>query len=328
MSVVRRGVAVAVAAFAALVLSGCVPYGNADRPNGVDLRVVVNADGTGGAQMFLDNTERSQAQIQAWGEAVGTRLFPSATSLAVRVDPNTGGSPFVVIDAPGLYQPGPQPQVSLDTRAAIGWLLASGTKTVDLTVESPNVPLTSSWTPPVGQGDHSWEWTGVTAGTAAPYGVIVMAPQPWSAAQALMLVVTALGLLVVSFVVFRRRRRRAMPMALSGMALGASVAVAALGTTLQPDNLGVAGTMSGTPVQVASFVTALALPIALAAGVLSSFYRTRRSSGPEPVFVAPPGWPPPPEGWVPPPGWQPDASWPAAPEGWSFYPDARSVGGR
>lgn len=36
-------------------------------------------------------------------------------------------------------------------------------------------------------------------------------------------------------------------------------------------------------------------------------------------FNAPPGWPPPPEGWSPPPGWQPDPSWPPAPPGWQFW---------
>jgi len=36
-------------------------------------------------------------------------------------------------------------------------------------------------------------------------------------------------------------------------------------------------------------------------------------------FVAPPGWPPAPEGWEPPPGWLPDPTWPRAPENWSFW---------
>ncbi|MEU4240845.1 DUF4041 domain-containing protein [Actinoplanes sp. NPDC026619] len=37
------------------------------------------------------------------------------------------------------------------------------------------------------------------------------------------------------------------------------------------------------------------------------------------VFVVPPGWPQPPEGWVPPAGWRPEPSWPAAPAGWQFW---------
>lgn len=37
------------------------------------------------------------------------------------------------------------------------------------------------------------------------------------------------------------------------------------------------------------------------------------------VFRAPPGWPPPPEGWEPFPGWQPAPEWPAPPEAWQFW---------
>ena len=37
------------------------------------------------------------------------------------------------------------------------------------------------------------------------------------------------------------------------------------------------------------------------------------------VFVAPPGWPPPPTGWEPQPGWAPEPDWPAAPAGWRYW---------
>ncbi|HMM96275.1 MAG: hypothetical protein IE926_09880 [Micrococcales bacterium] len=36
-------------------------------------------------------------------------------------------------------------------------------------------------------------------------------------------------------------------------------------------------------------------------------------------FVAPPTWPPMPEGWLPDPGWKPEPGWPAAPRGWQFW---------
>ncbi len=36
-------------------------------------------------------------------------------------------------------------------------------------------------------------------------------------------------------------------------------------------------------------------------------------------FNAPPGWPPPPEGWVPASDWRPDSAWPPAPPGWVFW---------
>jgi hypothetical protein len=36
-------------------------------------------------------------------------------------------------------------------------------------------------------------------------------------------------------------------------------------------------------------------------------------------WVAPPNWPPTPEGFAPPAGWQPDPSWPPPPPGWQFW---------
>jgi hypothetical protein len=288
----------------------------------VNLEVLVNADGSGTAEMYLDDSHRSDAQLHAWGEAVGSRLFPSATSLAVRVDPNSGGYPFVVIDAQGLYQPGPQPQVSLDTRDAVSWLLSNGTKTVDVYIDSPRVPLTASWTPPRGPDELSWVWTKITTGAAAPFGVIVMSPEPWLGVLPVLLTVLAIGLLIGSYVVFRRRRRRALPMVLAGCAFIASAVVVMQAGAVLPNNLGVAGVVSSTWVQVASAVTLLSLLAAPVAVVLFVVYAAWRGRRPAQVFVPPPGWPVPPDGWTPPPGWQPDPSWPPAPEGWQFLQDA------
>lgn len=39
-------------------------------------------------------------------------------------------------------------------------------------------------------------------------------------------------------------------------------------------------------------------------------------------WVAPPGWPPAPEGWSPPSGWQPDPEWPAPPSDWEWWQPA------
>ena len=38
-----------------------------------------------------------------------------------------------------------------------------------------------------------------------------------------------------------------------------------------------------------------------------------------PTFVAPPGWPPAPDGFRPAAEWSPDPAWPPAPEGWQFW---------
>jgi hypothetical protein len=48
--------------------------------------------------------------------------------------------------------------------------------------------------------------------------------------------------------------------------------------------------------------------------------------GEQRLWVSPPNWPPPGEGWQPPVGWRPDPSWPPAPRDWQFWQSAK--GGR
>ncbi|WP_456843939.1 hypothetical protein [Cellulomonas sp. P5_C6] len=320
----KRWVAAALAAVVALALSACDPAMPSGETNGAELDVVVNADGSGTAELYLDDTTvRSDAQLRAWGDEVGARLFPSASSRTVRVDPNGGGYPFVVVDAQDLYRPGPQPQVSLDTRDAVTWLLADGpdgVDVVDVSIDSPRVPLTSSWTPSRGEDESTWAWWGITDGTTAPYGELVMSPAPWLGVMAVLLTGLGLALLVWSVVTYVRRRRRARAMILAAGALAVSVLVVLRAGAVLPNNLGVAGVASDTWVQAASLATLAVVLVAPASFVMLVVYAATPRR--RPVFAAPPGWPPPPPGWTPPPGWEPDPSWPPAPEGWQFSRDA------
>ncbi len=159
----RRWVVLAVATGAVLVLSSC--EGDVTRPGAVGLDVNIDAGGAATAQIHFDAVNRPDGRLRALGEAVAIRLFPSASSRSVGIDDN-GDHPFVVIDAHGVYDPGPHPRISLDSRAAVSWLLANGIKTVDVFVDSPRVPLTASWTP-ADTEDPPWGWTGITAAAAA-----------------------------------------------------------------------------------------------------------------------------------------------------------------
>jgi len=265
---VKRWVAAALAAVAVLALSACDPYAPSDTKNGVLLDITINTDGSGTAPMYLDDTIRSNAQLQKWGEAVGSRLFPSAASSTVRVDQNGGGYPFVVIEAQGIYQPGAQPQVSIDTRGAVTWLLSNGAKTVDVYIYPPAVPLTSTWTPARAADEGTWAWTKITVGTAAPFGVIVLSPKPWLGILPVVLTMLAFGLLLGSVVVFGRRRRRPLAMGMAGGALIVSVIVVIQSAAIFPENLGVAGILSSFWVEVASVVPLVTLLTAPTAVVL------------------------------------------------------------
>lgn len=262
-------------ALTALALSGCDPSETSGRTDGVNLEVLVNADGSGTAQMYLDGTSRSDVQLHAWGEAVGRRLFPDAASVDVRVDPNSGGYPFVVIEAPGLYQPGPAPKVALDTSDAVGWLLDNGTKNVDVYIDSPRVPVTSSWTPPRGQDEASWVWRGITTASAAPVGSMVLSPSPWLGVLPVLLTGVSGVLLVVSFAVFRRRRRGLAMVFAAGAAVTAFGVLMGAGAVL-PNNLGVAGVLPTGWVDAASVVTLLSLLFVPAAVVAFVLYAVRR----------------------------------------------------
>lgn len=253
----------AVAVALCMSLSACDPA-PPSAEDAVSLNVDLNADGSATANMFLDCGPRGSAQLHAWGAAVGSRLFPSASSLDVGIDPNGGVCPFVVITAPGQYQPGPQPRASVDSRDAVSWLLSNGIKTVDVYLDSPRVPLTSSWTPARGADEQSWAWPDITAGSNAPFGEVRMAPEPLLGAVPPFLAAITLGLLVGSLM-FRRRRRALATVLVAVVVLGCAVDGALAGAVL-PNNLGVAGVLSSGWVEVAAaaaLVPLLAVPRAL-----------------------------------------------------------------
>ena len=57
----------------------------------------------------------------------------------------------------------------------------------------------------------------------------------------------------------------------------------------------------------------LAVVIVAALGIWVLRWHSRQ------VFVPPPGWPAPPDGWRPASGWRPDPSWPPPPPDWKFW---------
>ena len=98
-------------------------------------------------------------------------------------------------------------------------------------VAAPFVPVTATWVPPTTEEFGSWYWEAVKSGSAAPYGSVVMSPEPWKAALPLSLTLVSLGLGVWSLVALLRKRR--------WVAAGLAAAdVTVLHRLLQPFRLG------------------------------------------------------------------------------------------
>lgn len=111
------------------------------------MTVILNAEGGAETQLFLDSRVRSHAELTHLGEQVAPLLFPAASGHTVVVDDNSQGYPFVKISAAKVYEPGPRPKFSLDTRLIVSFLLNDGFRSVDLGVQAPLVPVTATWVP-------------------------------------------------------------------------------------------------------------------------------------------------------------------------------------
>jgi hypothetical protein len=308
------------AAAAALGLTGCDPYSSSGVADGVGISVILNAEGGAQTQLFLDSHVRSHAELIRLGKQVAPRLFPTASGHTVVVDDNSGGYPFVNISTSGVYEPGPQPQFSLDGRPAASFLLGNGFRSVDLYIQAPVVPVIAEWVPSGSEDSGTWRWNGLVAGAAAPTGSIEMAPEPWRGVLPLALTAGAVGLAVFSGFALRRGRRvLAAATALGSCAIVLGVVMDA--GAVQADNLGVAGYLSGAWLTAAAVVPLLGLPVAFVAFTFLVAALVIRPVRPRLVFSSPPGWPVPPPGWIPPPGWTPDPTWPPAPADWNFYVD-------
>jgi hypothetical protein len=326
----RRGLLAGIALVGVLALAtGCTPlYGPAEGIGSVQLEADVRGDGSAQVRMFLDASEHDEPQLRTWGREVASRLFPDAHGVDVRIDPNDHGYPFDVVEVTGAFEPGSHPELEVDARGAVGWLLDHGARRVDLSLRPPEMPVSTRWSPdrrPERLG--GWVWQDVSTRDDVPDGVLVLSPRPWQGALAVLLVLSSVGFVVGSAVAFLRRRRR-LGLLLGLLAVVSPLAVAAVGGTESLNHLAASGWLPDGALPASRWAMFLPLVAALAAGVvLTVAAGSGRSVAPmrEREFVVPPGWPEPPPGWRPPLGWRPDPSWPPAPDGWHFYRDA---GGR
>lgn len=277
------------AAVAALGLAGCDPYPPSGVADGVEVTVMLNAEGGAETQLVLDSRVRSHAELTRLGEQIAPLLFPAATGHTVVVDDNSHGYPFVKIFAAGVYKPGPEPKFSLDTRPTVSYLLGNGFRSVSLGVQAPLVPVTATWVPAGAEDRGAWSWNDIVSAAAAPSGSIEMAPEPWRAVLPLALTGGALGLTVLAgFALLRRHRVLTATTALGSCAI-VLVGLFTDAGVGQAENLGVPGYLSGAWLTAAGIIPVLALPVGLVAFSLLVAALVFRPARPRLVFSSPPG---------------------------------------
>ena len=252
-----------------------------DERDSADLYVALDAEGGADVDLTLGKPARSNAELLETGGAVIPALLPRSGLRLVEVEPNEDGYPFVHGYAAEVYEPGAQPLIHIDTRAALAGLTDLGYRSVNIQIVAPHVPDTATWlAAPDSVEEGSWCWEGLAPGDAAPRGSILLHPQPWRGAAELGLNVSTLAGLIVAARALRRRRRLIAALA---AAVAAAAAVTSIFTAggVQADHLGVAGAIPGAALLLATAVSVVSLPaVVAAAGLLLGALVVRRSDQP------------------------------------------------
>lgn len=271
------------------LLTGCSSSAPPVRDNQVELFVTVHPDGSASADLFLNGLAGTEAERVGLGDQVGQRLFPTSTSRTAQPNGDGVRTSSLAITAGGVFQPGPQPTVSMNTQEATRWLLDHGAESVALFVTAPTVKVDAVWAPLPPSGTHGvtddpWTWGPVTSADAAPTGVLSMQPEPWKGLAALVgCLLGWVGLAVA--VIAAVKRRPAMTNAAALVPIVALVSV-----ILWPDlpgmidNLGVSGHLAGDALEVARRVPG-SLVLAAAAAFGTAIVAARRSNPAERVLA-------------------------------------------
>ncbi|MEU5991810.1 hypothetical protein ABZ806_22785 [Spirillospora sp. NPDC047418] len=264
--------AMAVALLALAVLAGC-GGGGAPPPQRARLDVTVLDDG--GAEVDLQAAGRlpSDAGVRALAGLIARELFPAAR--AVRVSTRKGrGFPFARAEVDRAYRTGRKASLRIDASGALHRLTARGFEDTTLRLHLPPVPATVRTPAAAPAGKRVWR---LREGGPAPVVAVEMRPRParWCGAMAL----PVLGALGVALGFFARRRALALPAAAAAVAAAVLAVVLAAGR--QGANLGVAGLLDGTALEVASVLPLTAVPLGLPAAMLLGTVLVRGLAGPK-----------------------------------------------
>ncbi|GAA1802091.1 hypothetical protein [Actinomadura chokoriensis] len=263
--------ATAVALLALAVLAGC---GGGGAPPPQRARVDVTVLDDGGAEVDLHAAGRlaSDAEVRALAGRIARELFPGARTVRTRTRKGRG-IPFARAEVDRAYRTGRKASLRIDTSGALRRLTAKGFEDTALRLRIPPVPATVRTQAGAPAGKRVWR---LREGGPAPVVAVGMRPRParWCGAMAL----PVLGALGVALGFFARRRALALPAA--GAAVAAAVLAVVLAAGRQGANLGVAGLLDGTVLEVASVLPLTAVPLGLPAAMLLGTAAVRRLTGP------------------------------------------------
>lgn len=255
---------------APLLLVGCDPYPVPLEPDRAQVSIEAGSGGHVRADMFLSR-RLNRPELVRVGSAAADALFPPSARARVSLGNNGAGVPFVIVDAPDAYRPGPRPSFTVDGPALRAVLVAEGLTEISLAVCGARVPVDIAVVPvtlPDGGCVH-WE----RVGPAAPLVTVTMHPSPARYAVPVGLLVLAVlaalgaaaGLRPLALTGWRRARVAA----LCGVALVLSLPALAV-TAARVDNLGVAGVVPRPALTAARLVPLGAMSLIIASVVLGT----------------------------------------------------------
>ncbi|MES9539980.1 MULTISPECIES: hypothetical protein [unclassified Actinomadura] len=249
------------------VLAAC--GGAPPREQRARVEVVLLVDGGAHVDLYAAGRLRSDADARALAGRIARAMFPGAKSVRVRTR-KSRGVPFTRAETDRAYRTGRSPSLLIDTSGAARELAARGFDDTAMKLRLPPVPATVR---PDKSGARLWH---LRKGAPAPVVRIDMRPEPgrWYG----VMVLPVLGALGVGLAFFVRRRALAVPAA--ALAVTAAVLATPLGAGRRGADLGVAGLLHGTALDVASVAPLTAIPLGLPAAMLLVAMAVRGLLGP------------------------------------------------
>lgn len=293
-----RVIGISLTLVAVALLTGCDPAPVPDDSDVVEVDVNVGDSGDGIVSVYPGG-RRSDAEVEQLRESIDSSVFAEGT-MSREINGNDGGYSFIELKSEGVYEPGPAPQVELDTRALCEDLAGAGFSTLRSWFDAP--VANSDWSlVPSTPDEHGLD---VTDCADAPRGTLTMRPPPhdlWlSVAMAAVVVVANLSMFALG-----RTRDPRYHWSIVVLACFAGVISAWLiwtGVAANPSEAAVAGQIGGLASTAASIVLAVVALLGLPAAIVQPVYWRHRRGRAALVAIATSASVSPPAGWYPAPG--------------------------